>query len=75
MKSWPEVKCCRKEPSGKDKTLIVDLAGKFPTADHHVRLRTNMQIYWDQAFVAGHVESSPIKVTTLAPMSADLHYI
>ena len=30
----------------------IDLAGKFPTADHHVRIRTNMQIYWDQAFVA-----------------------
>ena len=39
-------------PSGKDKTMIVDLAGKFPTGDHHVRIRTNMQIYWDQAFVA-----------------------
>jgi hypothetical protein len=61
-------------PSGKDKTLIVDLAGKFPTADHHVRIRTNMQIYWDEAFVAEDVESSPLKVTTLAPMSADLHY-
>jgi Tfp pilus assembly protein PilF len=61
-------------PSGKDKTLIVDLAGRFPTADHHVRIRTNMQIYWDQAFVAGDVESSPMKVTTVAPISANLHY-
>jgi hypothetical protein len=39
-------------PSGKDKTLIVDLARIFPTADHHVRIRTNLQIYWDEAFVA-----------------------
>ena len=39
-------------PSGKDKTMVIDLAGKFPTADHHVRIRTSMQIYWDQAFVA-----------------------
>jgi Tfp pilus assembly protein PilF len=61
-------------PSGKDKTLIVDLAGRFATADHHVRIRTNMQIYWDQAFVAADVESSPMKVTTLAPTSAELHY-
>jgi hypothetical protein len=29
-------------PSGKNKTIVVDLAGKFPTADHHVRIRTNM---------------------------------
>jgi hypothetical protein len=61
-------------PSGKDKTIVIDLAGKFPTADHHVRIRTNMQIYWDQAFVAKDVARSPIQVTTLAPISADLHY-
>ena len=60
-------------PSGKNKTMVIDLAGKFPTTDHHVRIRTNMQIYWDQAFVAGDVAGSPVKVTTLAPLRADLH--
>ena len=60
-------------PSGKDKTMVVDLAGKFPTADHHVRIRTNMQIYWDQAFVARDLASNAAKITTLAPLSADLH--
>jgi hypothetical protein len=61
-------------PSGKDKTLIIDLSGKFPTADHHVRIRTNMQIYWDQAFVAGDAKTTPMKVTKLEPVSADLHF-
>ena len=61
-------------PSGKDKTVIVDLAGKFPTADHHVRIRTNMQIYWDQAFSARALANGPAKVTTLTPVSADLHF-
>ena len=61
-------------PSGKDKTVIVDLSGRFPTADHHVRIRTNMQIYWDEAFVATDVSASPVKTTTLTPISADLHY-
>ncbi|MFN2567297.1 MAG: FG-GAP-like repeat-containing protein [Gemmatimonadaceae bacterium] len=61
-------------PSGKDKTIVVDLAGKFPTADRHVRIRTNMQIYWDQAFVARAPANGPAKITTLAPLSADLHY-
>jgi hypothetical protein len=60
-------------PSGKDKTVIVDLAGKFPTADHHVRIRTTMQIYWDQAFVARDLASTAAKITTLDPLSADLH--
>jgi tetratricopeptide (TPR) repeat protein len=61
-------------PSGKNKTVVVDLGGKFPTPDHHVRIRTNMQIYWDQAFVSRDLISGPAKVTTLKPMSANLHY-
>jgi cytochrome c-type biogenesis protein CcmH/NrfG len=61
-------------PSGKDKTMVIDLAGKFPTQDHHVRLRTSMQIYWDQAFVANDVTESPVKLTTLTALSADLHF-
>jgi Flp pilus assembly protein TadD len=61
-------------PSGKNKTMVIDLAGEFPTADHHVRIRTNMQIYWDQAFVARDLTKSASKITTLQPLSADLHY-
>lgn len=61
-------------PSGKDKTVVVDLAGLFRTADHHVRIRTNMQIYWDQAFVSVDAPGAPVRVTTLAPLSANLHY-
>jgi len=60
-------------PSGKDKTIVVDLAGKFFTADHRIRIRTSMQIYWDQAFVSQVLSDSPVKTTTLSPVSADLH--
>lgn len=61
-------------PSGKDKTLIVDLAGKFLTGDHHVRIRTNLQIYWDQAFVARDAAVGDVRVTPLDALSADLHF-
>ena len=60
-------------PSGKDKTMVIDLAGKFPTVDHRVRLRTNMQIYWDQAFVARALAGTS-RVSELTPTSADLHF-
>lgn len=60
-------------PSGKDKTLIVDLSGIFPTADRHVRIRTSMQIYWDHAFTSRVLVNGETKVTTLAPVAADLH--
>jgi Flp pilus assembly protein TadD len=61
-------------PSGKDKTIVIDLAGKFPTPDRHVRIRTNMQIYWDHAFVAADAPETPVRTTSLKPLSADLHY-
>ena len=76
-------------PSGKDKTMVVDLAGVFPTSDHHVRLRTNLQVYWDQAFVgedlgAGSREPGEdlgagsrepgIHPRILTPSSSLLHY-
>ncbi|HEX8850032.1 MAG TPA: FG-GAP-like repeat-containing protein [Gemmatimonadaceae bacterium] len=61
-------------PSGKDKTMVIDLAGRFPTSDHRVRIRTNMQIYWDEAFVARDLAGGALKVETLAPRSAELHY-
>jgi hypothetical protein len=63
-------------PSGKDKTMVIDLAGIFPTRDHHVRIRTNLQIYWDQVFVADELGAGSLEsgITTLAPVSGLLHY-
>ena len=65
-------------PSGKDKTVVIDLGGIFPTSDHHVRLRTNLQIYWDQAFVADDVDGGGRAgrdgQKTLSPQSGDLHF-
>ena len=59
-------------PSGKDKTVLVDLSGRFPTDDHRVRIRTNLAIHWDQVQVGGAVAGAAT-VTTLAPLAADLH--
>jgi hypothetical protein len=61
-------------PAGKNKTVIADLNGKFLSADRRVRIRTNMEIYWDRAFVAATASASPVTVTTLRPVGADLRY-
>ena len=37
-------------PSGTNRTMTVDLTGKFPTSDHHLRIVTNFCVYWDQIF-------------------------
>jgi Tfp pilus assembly protein PilF len=36
-------------PSGKDKTILIDLTGLFgPTAPRRLRLATNLEIFWDR---------------------------
>ncbi|MGH2406138.1 MAG: CRTAC1 family protein [bacterium] len=60
-------------PAGKGKMMIVDLTGRFLTGDHRVRIRTNMEIYWDHAFVTVGRSEAPVRVTRLEPVAADLH--
>jgi len=61
-------------PMGKDKTVIADLTGKITGKDHRIRIRTNMEIYWDQIFFSDSVSDSSVVTTILDPVSADLHY-
>jgi hypothetical protein len=61
-------------PMGKEKTVIADLTGKFLSADHRVRIRTNMEIYWDYIFFSRELSAAPVNSTVLMPASADLHY-
>ncbi|WP_310790068.1 FG-GAP-like repeat-containing protein [Candidatus Palauibacter polyketidifaciens] len=64
-------------PSGKDKTVVADLRGLFPTDDRRVRIRTNLMVYWDEAFFTtgpAHPAADEHRVTSLAPRNADIHY-
>jgi tetratricopeptide (TPR) repeat protein len=59
-------------PAGKDKTLVLDLTGRFRAPDRAVRIRTNMEIYWDHAFVESGRLEGPVRRTTLEPTGAEL---
>lgn len=61
-------------PMGKDKTIVVDLSGKVHASDARIRIRTNMEIYWDYIFYSNGNPSAPIHSNTLGPCYADLHY-
>ncbi len=62
-------------PAGKNKTIAIDLTGKFLSDDRRVKIGTDMQIYWDAAFFSvGGDNDLPIRVTEVAPDRADLHY-
>ena len=61
-------------PMGKDKTVIASLGGKFLSDDSRIRIRTNMQIYWDHIFYSLNNSDVPVLSYEIEPGSADLHY-
>lgn len=61
-------------PAGKTKTMPVDLTGLVSGADPRVRIRTNLAVFWDRAFVTVNDPAVPVRWTELAPSRADLAY-
>jgi len=61
-------------PMGKDKMLVADLTGKVSLSDPRIRIRTNMQLHWDQIFFSQGDPGAPVRAVTLEPAAADLHY-
>jgi hypothetical protein len=42
-------------PAGLPRLMLLDVTGRLAGPHCRLRLRTNMQIYWDQAFIAANV--------------------
>ncbi|HTW47807.1 MAG TPA: hypothetical protein VMD92_07655, partial [Acidobacteriaceae bacterium] len=62
-------------PAGRNKICLIDLTGVFrPGTPRKVRLRTNLEIYWDQIQWARGLPGTPLHITHIAPTIADLHY-
>ncbi|MGB6743226.1 MAG: CRTAC1 family protein, partial [Terracidiphilus sp.] len=62
-------------PAGRNKTCLIDLSGLFRAGiPHKLRLRTNLEIYWDQIEWAQGLPDTPTNATHLAPQTADLRY-
>jgi hypothetical protein len=62
-------------PMGRDKMVIADLSGKFLTkTDRRVRIRTNMQIYWDQIFFSTGKINAPVQMHDLSMVAASLGF-
>jgi hypothetical protein len=62
-------------PAGRRKTILVDLAGVFmPGTPRKVRLRTNLEVYWDRIEWARGLPSNLAKPFRIPTASVDLHY-
>jgi hypothetical protein len=60
-------------PSATNRTMRVDLVGKFLSADRSVRIGTNLCVYWDQVFFTTDDTTAPTPVE-LPLAAAELHY-
>jgi tetratricopeptide (TPR) repeat protein len=61
-------------PSGRQKPIAVDLAGKFLSDSREVRIVTNLCLYWDEIFLVEDGAAPNVKLTMLPIESADLHF-
>jgi tetratricopeptide (TPR) repeat protein len=62
-------------PAGRKKTVLFNLTNIFrPGTPRRVRLRTNLEIYWDCIEWAAGDPAAHVKTQTLDAEAADLHY-
>jgi len=59
-------------PAGKNKTILADLSG-VPADATRLRLRTNLEIYWDQIAVSDRSQAQ-VRTRRLPLMSAELAF-
>ena len=62
-------------PAGRNKICLFDLTNVFrPNTPRRLRLRTNLEIFWDKIKWAQGLPNAELKTTKLNPSVADLHY-
>jgi Tfp pilus assembly protein PilF len=72
---WRTVQSNLGFPAGRKKTCLINLENVFlPGTPRKLRLRTNLEIYWDAIEWAQGLPDAQLKVTRLEPSLADLHY-
>jgi Tfp pilus assembly protein PilF len=61
-------------PAGLTRVMTVDVTGKIDPNGGPVRIRTNLQIYWDQLFIAPVAGRSDVVVRELPVLTATLRH-
>ena len=73
--SWKTVIDDMGFPAGLPRTIVVDLTGKLPAHTRRIRIRTNLQIYWDQALIDNGADMPhSMRVTELPLATARLAF-
>jgi hypothetical protein len=62
-------------PAGLPRMMTFDLSAAGIAQHGRIRIRTNMEIFWDQIFVAWSVDPSALRVRRLEPVVAELRHL
>ncbi len=71
---WREVRPFLGFPGGKTKTIAVDVTDALTPGDARLRIVTNMEFYWDHAFLSVDEPSVAVRQQPLPLKHADLHF-
>ncbi len=73
--SWKRILDDMGFPAGLPRTIVVNLTGKLPPGTRLIRIKTNLQIYWDQLLIDnGPDESRSARPTELPLVAAHLAF-
>ena len=61
-------------PSGKPKTIAVDLTGKFLSDSREVRIVTNMCVYWDEIYLGENAGEPEAHLASLTPEQSGVQF-
>ncbi|MCB1127499.1 MAG: hypothetical protein KDM81_13480, partial [Verrucomicrobiae bacterium] len=71
---WQPVDVVVGAPSGKTKTILVDLAGRLPPQARRLRLSTAFEIHWDRIALFEREPGEGTQIMRVTPERTDLHW-
>ena len=71
--AWQKLNVTVGAPSGRAKTVLVDLAGQLPPGARRLRVTAAFEIHWDRLALFERAGEAQTQVTRLAPTRTDLH--
>ncbi|MEE9268919.1 MAG: FG-GAP-like repeat-containing protein [Candidatus Krumholzibacteria bacterium] len=72
--AWTEVFHEVGYPAGIQHMMTLDVTGKIRSGDRHIRISSNMELYWDRVFLAEHLDDAGLTLSEAPARSADLHF-
>ncbi len=55
--------------------MTLDVTGRLLSTDRRIRVESNMELYWDQIFIAPVLSDEPLRTQSVRVSSADLHFL